>query len=604
MTWSPAAGLNVVSVERGGQAWTITLGSQQLSVCPGCGARSKSRHSTYWRTLRDLSAQGAPVVINARLGRWRCRNQLCDRRIFTERVPGLASPFARRTVRLAEIVRLIGYNAGGRPSERLMKRLGMPVSDTTILAGLRKYAGARSETGSLASSVRVAGVDDWAWRKGHKYGTIIVDLERRAVVDVLADRSAATMTNWFRDHPNVDVVSRDRAGLYAEAAREGAPQAKQVADRFHLMQNFRETVERQLGGYEAPIRDSRISGGGNQALPALPARSDRRSDAVARTRLIRRDRQAVRQQIFNEIRALFEGGNSIGEIVRKLGLGRRRVERWVRRIDVPDPNTMASTPSSPACFGVLLERRWAEGITKVRHLFEEIRRRGYTGSFSHLARFLAPWRSGAPSLDDDEQEALAPVRVRTLDAMTGRAISPLTAAALCVKPRGQMTARQAASVSHFSERRDRRKLGGHISEFRRHAPFERESRKTSRLFGEGLAAPATLEPPNAERHAAKQGSKGHLPVPFAGERRSTLDAASETLPHFRHLRPDHFGLDGGGKPFSLVQRQAQSFEICPCLPFDPTHFDLGHRPRAKIRLEFQPPHELLHSSAPSQISRA
>ena len=137
-----------------------------------------------------------------------------------------------------------------------MKRLGMPVSDTTILAGLRKYAGARSETGSLASSVRVAGVDDWAWRKGHKYGTIIVDLERRAVVDVLADRSAATMTNWFRDHPNVDVVSRDRAGLYAEAAREGAPQAKQVADRFHLMQNFRETVERQLGGYEAPIRDS------------------------------------------------------------------------------------------------------------------------------------------------------------------------------------------------------------------------------------------------------------------------------------------------------------------------------------------------------------
>ena len=246
------------------------------------------------------------------------------------------------------------------------------------------------------------------------------------MVDVLADRSAATMTNWFRDHPNVDVVSRDRAGLYAEAAREGAPQAKQVADRFHLMQNFRETVERQLGGYEAPIRDSRISGGGNQALPA--------------------DRQAVRQQIFNEIRALFEGGNSIGEIARKLGLGRRRVERWMRRIGVPDHNTMASTPSSPAYFGVLLERRWAEGITKVRHLFEEIRRRGYTGSFSHLARFLAPWRSGAPSLDDDEQEALAPVRMRTLDAMTGRAISPLTAAALCVKPCGQMTARQAASV--------------------------------------------------------------------------------------------------------------------------------------------------------------
>src|SRR3984957_8977 len=150
ITWSPAAGMNVVRVERREQALTVTVDSRQSTFCPGCGARSKSRHSTYWRTLRDLSAQGAPVVINARLGRWRCRNQLCDRRIFTERVPGLASPFARRTVRLAEIVRLIGYNAGERPSERLMKRLGMPVSDTTILAGLGKNGGARSETGSLA----------------------------------------------------------------------------------------------------------------------------------------------------------------------------------------------------------------------------------------------------------------------------------------------------------------------------------------------------------------------------------------------------------------------------------------------------------------------
>jgi len=107
---------------------------------------------------------------------------------------------------------------------------------------------------------------------------------------------------------------------------------------------------------------------------------------------------------------------------------------------------MTSTPSTPAYFGVLLERRWAEGITKVRHLFAEIRHRGYTGSFSHLARFLAPWRSGEPSLQDAEQEEPAPVRVRMLDPMTGRVISPLTAAALCVKPRGQMTARQVANV--------------------------------------------------------------------------------------------------------------------------------------------------------------
>ncbi len=187
-----------------------------------------------------------------------------------------------------------------------MRRLGMPVSDTTILDGLKKHAKARSESSAMAA-VHVAGVDDWAWRKGSNYGTIIVDLERREVVDVLVDRSAATTASWFKDHPDVEVVSRDRAGLYAEAAREGAPQARQVADRFHLLQNFRETIERQLGGYEAPIPESHVNPDDSQATLPLLAQSDCASDAVTQTRLMRRGRLAVRQQLFNEIRALFEG---------------------------------------------------------------------------------------------------------------------------------------------------------------------------------------------------------------------------------------------------------------------------------------------------------
>src|SRR5580693_5231557 len=120
-------------------------------------------------------------------------------------------------------------------------------------------------------------------RKGANYGTIIVDLERRQVVDLLADRSAATTASWFKDHPDVEVVSRDRAGLYAEAGRQGAPQARQVADRFHLLQNFRETVERQLGRFEAPISDSHVNARDNQATPPLPA-----SDAVTQKRLMSR----------------------------------------------------------------------------------------------------------------------------------------------------------------------------------------------------------------------------------------------------------------------------------------------------------------------------
>ena len=331
-----------------------------------------------------------------------------------------------------------------------MARLGMPVSDTTILRIVKECAGVLPNR----AVVRVAGIDEWAWRKGMTFGTVIVDLERRQVVELLADRSAGAAADWFKKHPEIEVVSRDRAGLYADAARQGAPQARQVADRFHLLKNFRETVERQLGRFEAPIRQSAAQVEDDPDTREQPGieRSNGCSEAAAHERLLRRGRAAARKAMFDEIRALYEAGSPVTEIARKLGLGPRRVYRWVRRIDLPEPSAMEPKACTPAYFGAFLARRWAEGTTKVRHLFSDIRHRGYTGSFSHLARFLAPWRSGSsPSGEAGErpssdEEAPAPPRVRTLDPMTGRQISPLTAAALCVKPRGQMTDRQIVNV--------------------------------------------------------------------------------------------------------------------------------------------------------------
>ena len=222
------------------------------AICPVCRVRSHSRHSSYRRTLRDLPAQGTPVEVRAKMTRWRCRNDRCERRIFAERIPGLAAPFARRTTRLAGIVRLFGHSAGGRPSERLMARLDMLVGHCTILREVKRSA----QTDANAALVRVAGIDDWAWKKGMNYGTVIVDLERRQVVDVLSDRSAASTAEWLKRHPTIEVISRDRAGLYAEGAREGAPQTRQVADRFHLLQNFREAVERRLTHPGGPAKRS------------------------------------------------------------------------------------------------------------------------------------------------------------------------------------------------------------------------------------------------------------------------------------------------------------------------------------------------------------
>jgi hypothetical protein len=193
--------------------------------------------------------------------------------------------------------------------------------------------------------IRVAAVDEWAWRKGTKFGTIVVDLERRRVVDLLADRVAARMADWFKQHPQVEIINRDRDGLYADAARQGAPQARQVADRFHLLKNLRETIARQLGGFEAPIRESATEVEDGQDTPEQPPidRSDRCSETAERERL-RRRRRAARQAMFDEIRALFDAGSTVGEIPQKRGLGRRRVYRWVRRIDMPERNAMPPNP--------------------------------------------------------------------------------------------------------------------------------------------------------------------------------------------------------------------------------------------------------------------
>jgi transposase len=329
-----------------------------------------------------------------------------------------------------------------------MARLGMRVSDSTILRRLKQHAGTRLER----AAIRVAGVDEGAWRKGAKFGTIVVDLERRRVVDLLADRSADRMADWFGQHPEVEIINRDRDGLYADAARQGAPQARQVADRFHLLKNLRETIARQLGGFEAPIRASATEIEAGQDTPEQPTvdRSDRYSETAERERL-KRHRRAARQAMFGKIRVLYDAGSTVREIAQKLGLGPRRVYRWVRRIDMPERSVMAPKPSTPAYFGAFLARSWAEGTTKVRHLFSDIRHRGYTGSYSHLTRFLAPWRNNGPSQDgddgsSDDQEAPAPLPVHVLDPTTGRRISPLVAAALCIKPRRQMTARQIVNV--------------------------------------------------------------------------------------------------------------------------------------------------------------
>jgi hypothetical protein len=196
---------------RDGSGWIMEAHGQNSAVCPGCQSISHSRHSRYWRSLKDLPVQGTQVILRLHLGRWRCRNAGCQRRIFTERLSKVCAPYAQQTKRTSEINAAMGHALGGRPGQRLMSRLGMPVSADTLIRQVKRAA-----YSPALPQVRVLGVDDWAWCKGQTFGTILVDLERSQVVDLLPTRSTDSLGEWLAQHPEVTTISRDRQGVYAE----------------------------------------------------------------------------------------------------------------------------------------------------------------------------------------------------------------------------------------------------------------------------------------------------------------------------------------------------------------------------------------------------
>jgi transposase len=350
------------------------------------------------------------------------------RKTFVERLPSIVAPSARRTSRVAELVRLFCHAAGGRVSERLLARLAMRVSDNTVLRHLKNDV---KNVGD-ARPIRIVGIDDWCWRRGDSYGTIIVDLERRKVVEVQPTRSMEETAKWLRQHPEIEIVSRDRCGLYAQGARDGAPQAKQVADRFHLLQNLREAIEQQmtnLGQFA-----------GRSLLPA---------DAGDLNPAPRQARRETRKSAFDRVQALHRAGESSRHIAAQTGVGWSTVVKWIRSGCLPERRPAALTPSSPRYFQEFLLRQWEAGNRLGRHLFHDLKHRGYTGSLSHLHRLLAKWRH--PDRKEEIKVAIPAEESRALDPATGWQISPLVAGALCMKPSKMLTPAQAVKVGALKE---------------------------------------------------------------------------------------------------------------------------------------------------------
>jgi transposase len=204
----------------------------RVAACPLCGASSQRVHSRYIRQVSDLPCSGQKLHLRVVARRFVCTAPHCRRRIFAERFgDAVLAVRSRRTTRLECIVHHLGLALGGRPAAGFAKRLMLPVSNDTLLRVVRRRARLPGER------LNVIGIDDWAWRRNHRHGTIVCDLERRRIVTLLPDREIATVEAWLLDRPEIGIVSRDRGGGYGEATARALPHAIQVADRWHLMKN-------------------------------------------------------------------------------------------------------------------------------------------------------------------------------------------------------------------------------------------------------------------------------------------------------------------------------------------------------------------------------
>jgi transposase len=310
-------------------AIALNLRSQQTSLsCPHCRAPTERVHSHYQRTLADLPWGDWSVRLGLTVRKLFCDNPHCGRRVFTERLPDVVAPWARKTVRLCKRLTAIAAALGGAAGSRLTHTLGMPAARNTLLRRIR--------AAPLLSrpSPAVLGVDDWAYRKGHTYGTVLVDLERRQPIALWEGRDADALAQWLREHPGVEVVARDRASAYAEGVRRGAPQAVQVADRFHLAQNLAETLQSALSTHAAQLAAAEEPAepvtGQKQTVRPAPPQGDQQSRRKAAAR---RDRRLAQYQ---QIWALHREGWPKVHIARHLGLGYRIVSRYLRHERFPE----------------------------------------------------------------------------------------------------------------------------------------------------------------------------------------------------------------------------------------------------------------------------
>jgi transposase len=377
------AGLRITDVFTKGSVLRVHAETcSQSARCPDCAAPSRRVHSRYERRLLDAAVGERETVLHLRVRRFFCTAVECARKIFCEQVDGLTTRHGRISALARRLLEAVAVALGGRAGARLADRLRLGVGRMSMLRLIRALPL------PPVPALTALGVDDFAWRRGHRYGTVLVDMLTHRVVDLLDDRSSESLQVWLADHTGIEVICRDRSGTYAEAAQVAAPAATQVADRWHLLKNLSDAV------YKAVARHRRCL----QPAPAPPPPPSPQPSSSAMDSL-RTQRTRARHA---EIHALREQGLGVYVIARRLRLDPKTVRRYA---DVADPETLIG-PNGTARISILdthkpyLRQRCADGVTGTLQLLGEIRARGYTGGERTLRRFLIAVRGRPePTLD-------------------------------------------------------------------------------------------------------------------------------------------------------------------------------------------------------------
>ncbi len=354
------------------------------AFCPLCLQPSQREHSRYDRIVADLAVTGKCLQLKLEVRRLFCDNDNCKRCTFAERFPTFLNPYARKTRRLAFQQRQIGLALGGEAGARELQTLGMPLSSDTLLRLVKTLPVEK------APPPRVIGIDDWAWRKGLRYGTILVDLERHQVIDLLPDRSVENISAWLQAHPEVEIVSRDRGAEYIEGVSLGAPTAIQVADRWHLMRNLKDTLEHLLEQNRVCL-----TAAGNGPVSLAPNLVPSESETLSSPPLLLKTEQ--RKQVtrekrltrYEEVVELRKQGLTLKEIVHQLGIAMGTVRRYLKSEGFPEMARRRKKPSLLDPYLSYLEQRWQAGYHNGTGLYREILKRGYQGSRTLLSGWAA-----------------------------------------------------------------------------------------------------------------------------------------------------------------------------------------------------------------------